>query len=561
MKKWDLARIGIVLAGIFLLYIIVIIRLFYWQVIRAEELKSVGKRQSSQTLEIPAIRGQILSSDNFPLATNTISYLLYINPKLVEDKHGTSLKLADMLSYDRASVSAALDRDLYWVKIAQNVSSEKKKEIEKLNIKGLGFQQEFSRFYPEASMSANLVGFLGRDAQGGNKGYFGVEGQYNEQLEGRNGALYAIRDALGNPILTDIREDQKIDGSNIKLTIDRTIQFSTDKRLKEGIEKYEAEGGSAIVMDSKTGAILSMSSFPNFDPQEYYEYNTESYTNPVLSNLYEPGSTFKVLVMAAALDMGMVRPDTKCNICAGPIQIGEYKIKTWNDKYYKDATMAEVLIHSDNTGMVFVGKKLGIDNMSRYFEKFGLGEPTGIDLQGETTGVIRDRDSWYPIDLATSSFGQGISITPMQLLTAVNSLANEGKLMRPYVVSEIVESDGGSVTIKPKVVRKTVSSAAAKTISSMMVRAVEEGESKWVKVENYKFAGKTGTAQIPVAGHYDPNQTVASFVGFFPPSDPKITMLVLVNKPKTSIYGSETAAPIFFNIARDIIKYYNLPSN
>jgi len=241
--------------------------------------------------------------------------------------------------------------------------------------------------------------------------------------------------------------------------------------------------------------------------------------------------------------------------------MGEYKIRTWNDKYFTNPTMNDVIVHSDNTGMVFVGRKLGLKRMIDYLKKFGLGQPSGIDLQGETTGYIRSEKSWRPIDLATASFGQGISATPIQLISAVNSVANGGKLMQPYVVSEIITEDGKKIVIKPEVRNRTISQAAAKMITSMMVDAVENGEAKWTKVKNYKIAGKTGTAQIPVAGHYDPNQTIASFVGFFPADNPRVTMLILINRPKTSIYGSETAAPIFFNIARDIIKYYNLPPN
>ncbi len=561
MNKWDIARFLIILGLIVFLYLTIISRLFYWQVIRFADIKEIGRAQSSETIPIPAIRGQIIANDGFPLASSIVSYLLYGNPKTVYDKKRISERIGQALNVDSASVAANLARDLFWVQIAKNLSPEKKREIDRLNIKGIGFQQEYIRFYPEASSSAHLIGFLGKDEKGKNRGYFGIEGKYDELLAGRDGALYAIRDALGNPVAADIREDKKIDGRSVKLTIDRTIQYVSDKRLSEGIMRYGAIGGSVIVMDTKTGAILAMSSFPRFDPEKYYEFEATTYKNPVLSSLYEPGSTFKLLIMAAALDLKKVVSNTRCNICGGPIQMGEYKIRTWNDKYFPDNTMRDVIVHSDNIGMVFVGRKLGADNVIRYLKKFGLGTPTGIDLQGETSGVIHKKESLYPVDLATISFGQGISVTPIQLASAVNSLANNGTLMQPYVVSQIIAEDGKTIDIKPRAKTKTVSIAAAKTITSMMVAAVEEGEAKWTKIKNYKIAGKTGTAQIPVSGHYDPNQTIASFVGFLPAGNPKVTMLVLVDRPKTSIYGSETAAPIFFNIASDIIKYYNLPSN
>jgi cell division protein FtsI/penicillin-binding protein 2 len=556
----ELGRFGLVLAGIGILYAFLAVKLFYWQVLSSEYLKNLGRLQSSEIIEVPAMRGEIKASDNFPLATNKISYSLYSNPKAIDDKNSYAEKIAPIIGQTVASVSANLSRDLYFARLARGLDSAKKREIEKLNLKNLGFEEEYSRFYPEASMAAHLVGFVGKDEKGENKGYFGIEGEYNNQLSGRSGAKYILRDALGNPIIGDEREDLKIDGRNIKLTVDRTIQYSADLRLAEGIKKYDADGGSVIVMETKTGAILAMNSHPKFDPKNYYEFDGSTYKNPVLSDLYEPGSTFKVLVMAMALDLGLATPETKCDICGGPIQIGEYKIKTWNDKYFPNSTMNDVIVHSDNTGMVFVGKKIGVKNLISYFSRFGIGEPTGIDLQGENTGVIRDENSWYPIDLATASFGQGISLTPIQLVTAVNSIAAGGRLMRPYVVSEIQTDEGKTIPIKPKDQGKTVSKAAAQAVTSMMVNAVESGEAKWTKIKNYKIAGKTGTAQIPVAGHYDPNHTIASFVGFFPPKNPKVTMLVLVDHPRTSIYGSETAAPIFFNIARDIIKYYDLPA-
>ena len=559
MKNWGSVRFFFVLFTFFLLYLIVILNLFYWQVVRGEELKKIGEKQSTESLFLPAKRGDIVTSDNFPIATNKTSYLFYSNPKLINDKTFYALTLSEILGMSEASIAAKLSKDLFWVRLAQSIDAEKKSQIEDLKLPGLGFQQESERYYPEASMAAHLAGFVGKDKEGLSKGYFGVEGYYNEQLQGRSGKLYVVRDALGNQIANDIREEKKIDGRTLVLTLDRTVQFIAQKKLKNALEKYQAEGGSVIAMDTKTGRILAMASFPSFDMQKYYDFDYNSYKNPVISEVYEPGSTFKVLVMAAGIDAGVVKPDTKCDSCSAPVEIGEYNIKTWNNKYYANTTMLDVIEHSDNTGMVFVGRKLGLSKFLHYLEAFGIGDTTKIDLQGEVSGAIRPQKSWYPIDVATATFGQGISLTAMQLLNAVNSIANEGKLMRPFVVSKIITEDGKTVEIVPRVVRQTVSSSTSKVISQMLVNAVENGEAKWVKIKDYKIAGKTGTAQIPLAGHYDPNQTIASFVGYFPADDPKVTMLVLVNKPKTSIYGAETAAPIFFSIAKDIISYYNIP--
>lgn len=558
MNKSEYSRLFLLLPLFIILYFAVILRLFYWQVVKAEDLHDSGREQSTESLIATAARGDILFSDEFPLATNKISYLLYANPKKVDSETRYGRLLAPILESEEASISALLDQDLFWVRLRSNLPFEKKDEIEKLKLDALGFQSVSTRYYPEASMAAHLVGFVGKNELGEDEGYFGLEGFYDRQLRGRAGRIYMVKDALGNPILTDVREEKKIDGRSLVLSIDRSVQYIADRQLKKGLEKYQAEGGTVIIMDTKTGKILGSASYPKFDPQKYYEYEGGLYKNPVVSNLYEPGSTFKVLVMAAGIDAGLVKPDTRCNICASPIEITSYKIKTWNDEYYPNTTMTEVIQHSDNTGMVFVGQKLGVKRLSDYLERFGMGETTGIDVQGEISGDLRDEDSWYPIDLATASFGQGISVTPIQLITAVNSIANEGKLMVPQVVDKIITEDGKTIEIKPKMRRRTVSEKTATLVTWMMVNSVEKGEAKWTKIPEYQVAGKTGTAQIPVAGHYDPTQTNASFVGFFPPENPKITMLVVVNKPKTSIYGSETAAPLFFSIARDLIQYYNI---
>ncbi len=551
------SRIIVVSVFFITLYLLIFLKLFHWQIVKAEELKTLSESQSSEQLRVEARRGEIHASDGFPLATNKISYLLYANPKLADNKNTYSDLLAKALDMDTATISAKLSQDLFWVKIKERLTPEEKQKVESLNLDGIGFQEQVDRFYPEASMAAHLVGFLGKNKNGDDQGFFGLEGFYNSQMQGRDGRLYVVKDALSNPVVNDIREEKTIHGRNIKLTIDRTIQYFAEKRLKEGVLKYEAEGGSVIVMDTKTGKILASASVPDFDPTNYYDFAQNSYKDPVVSDLYEPGSTFKVLIMASAIDMGKITPETKCTICDGPVKVSGYTIKTWNNKYFPNATMKEVLQHSDNTGMVFIGQKMGPANTREYLKRFGIGLLTGIDLQGEVTGELRS--SWSDVDLATITFGQGISVTPLQLINGVNAIANDGVLMRPYVVGQIEDQNGKEIKIEPKEIRRVMKGSTAKIMSWLMVNNVEAGESKWTKIKDYRIAGKTGTAQVPVAGHYDPNVTIASFVGFFPAQDPTVTMLVLINKPKTSIYGSETAAPIFFSVARDIIQQLEIP--
>jgi cell division protein FtsI/penicillin-binding protein 2 len=459
-----------------------------------------------------------------------------------------------------ASVSSRLSQDKFWVPIKSGVDLETKQKIDKLNLLGVGFDKQYERFYPEASMAAQLLGLVGKDSEGKDKGYFGVEGYYDRLLRGKEGTAIQVHDAFGRPILAKMNQASgEVNGENLILSIDRSIQFLAEKKLKEGIDRYGAESGMVGVMDTKTGQILAMASFPTFDPRDYQDYSDDLYKNPFISDLYEPGSTFKPVVMSSAFNTKVVTPQTKCNICAGPVSVSGYEIHTWNDKYFKDINMIDTILHSDNTGMVFTAQKLGLDKMLEYLEKFGIGENTGIDLQGEVSAQLKPKNQWYAVDLATTGFGQGISVTPIELLNAISTIANEGKRMEPHVVAAVEGKDGSIVKIPPKLIDTPISPETAKVMTEIMINAVNKGEASWTRLKGYRIAGKTGTASIPIQGHYDPNHTIASFVGFAPADNPRFAMLVVLNRPKTSIYGAETAAPIFFKIAKSILEYYGIP--
>ena len=553
---------------VFLLSLFAIVaRLFYWQVVRAEFLQSQAESQHFTDIKIDATRGNILFSDGFILVASNPVFSLYGLPKAIasDQKVKISYTLAKVLADDTAEIDTfakdltqKLSKDLYWVLLKKNVSIEQKKQIEDLDIQGIGFQQDSSRFYPEGSSSAHLLGFLGADARGESKGYFGLEGYFDGELKGISGLTRYEKDALGLPILignfftTEVRN-----GKDLVLNIDRSVQFIVEQNLRAGMEKYGAKSGSVVVMDPKTGGILAMASFPSYDPLRYFDYPKEYYKNPVVADQYEPGSTFKVLVMAAALNEDLVKPDTHCDNCSGPISMGGFTIRTWDNKYYPDTTLKDVIIHSDNTGMVFVAQKLGLDKFYSYLENFGFGQQTNIDLQDESSPDIRPKNGWREIDLATASFGQGIAVTEVQMVRAVAAIASGGNLMEPHVVKQI-KDDKGSFEIEPKIVRQVIKGSTAQMVKEMMVAAVEEGEARVFKIKGFRIAGKTGTAQIPVAGHYDPTKTIASFVGFAPADDPKFVMLVRYDEPSASIFGAETAAPTFFDIAKQLLLYYKI---
>ena len=555
--KW---RYPFVFTILVLLFVLIIGRLYYWQIVKAEMLSELAKSQYKGFIKVIPKRGEIKTSDSFPIVTNKVSYLLYVNPAEVKNKDQTIQLLSSLLDLTKASISAQLLPDKFWVPIKSGIDAKKKEEIVGMQIPGVGFEEHFTRFYPEASVAAHLVGFVGKNEAGEDKGYVGIEGFYDRLLRGKEGYSIELKDALGRPIISERTSmTGGSDGDSLFLGLDRSIQFLIEQRLKDGVERYGALGGMIGIMNPQTGDIIAMASSPTFAPQKYWEYDESLYKNPFITNTYEPGSTLKPIIMAGALDAGLITPQTKCNICNGPVTVSGYDLHTWDDKYYKDTNMIEVIQHSDNIGMVFVAQKLGVDRMISYLTKFGIGEVTGIDLQGETAASLKPRSAWYAVDLATTGFGQGISVTPIELLSAFSTFANNGKLMQPRVVTALENSNGEVFKMPIKVKGKPISEKTAKVMTEILVNAVEKGEAKWAKLKGYRVAGKTGTASIPVKGHYDPNSTIASFIGFAPVDNPKFVMLVILEKPTTSIYAADTAAPMFFDIARDLLSYYGIP--
>ena len=573
-------RIKIFQIIIFTAAIFIIARLFYWQFIA--QVTSSGEINSAQI--IPASRGEIFTNDGFPIVADQEAFLLYAKPhEITKDSQELAKVLAPSLISEKYATSGAAflpdlqkqkeeevkqlqtnifahlaDKNLFWVQLARKLPKDIKEKIQTLDISGLGFEKDKKRFYPEASMAAHLLGFVGLNKFGDDTGYFGLEGYYDQRLKGQPGRLGRDRDPLGFPILVGrYRTVEPKKGDSLKLSIDRTMQFIVEQKLEQAVEKYGAKEGTVIISDPKTGQIMAMATYPNYNPNLYQEYDGSQYKNPAIANTYEPGSVFKLITMASALDMSLVDPNTRCDICSGPRQIAGYEISTWNKKYYPNSTMTEVIQHSDNVGISFVADKLGIDRFYEYILKFGFREKTGIDLQEEADGAIRNKKDWKGIDLVTSAFGQGIAVTPIQMVQAVQAIANRGVLISPKIVAKIIANSKEEI-VKPGEKRQVISAKTAAQITEMMVNAVEKGEAKAFVPKGYKIAGKTGTAQIPLAGHYDPDKTIASFVGFAPANDPKFVMLVLFNQPSASIFGSETAAPTFFEIARELFNYLGI---
>jgi len=553
-------RIRIIIFFFLVAWIVLVYRLFYWQVGSFNKLFSSAKLQHQAQKEIDSLRGKIFTSDNFPLVLNKESYLVFVDPTKIKDSLKDYEKISKVISFGKDEFLKIVEnKKIQWYPIAKEVDLKVKEQLQNENIEGIGFEPHWEREYPEASAAAHLLGFVGSDELGEEKGYFGLEGFYNRELKGTPGERSWEKDLYGRSIVigSDLEKKPK-QGRDLFLFLNRSLQFLVEKELKNGIEKYGAISGSVVVLDPQSGGVLAMASIPSFDIINFSKEDQEKFSNPIISGSFEPGSIFKPLVMATAIDLNLVNQSTICEECSGQVQIGEYTIKTWNEKYYPNSTMREIIQHSDNVGMVFVAKKIGVDNLFHYLTLFGIGQKTNVDLEGEWSPVLRPKDSWTQIDLATSGFGQGVAVTPIQMIRAFAAIANGGKLMTPKVVEKMKEGEK-EIFMKEGSPKQIIKPVTAKVMTEMLVNAVENGEAKWAKPKGYKIAGKTGTAQIPFAGHYDKEKTVASFIGFAPAENPKFAMLVTLKEPKTSPWGSETAAPLWFQIAKGIFSLWGIP--
>jgi cell division protein FtsI/penicillin-binding protein 2 len=554
------------------LFVCIVFRLYYWQVVSSKELSAKAFEQYHVEGSVDAPRGAILARDGTPLVVTTDAYRLIVDKTiLTTNPFELANRLAPLLvSTDSAGIALEESRirDLLsnektvWVPIKQKISQSTQSKLASYNIAGLVYEKIQDRFYPEASSAAQILGFVGKTDEGENTGYFGLEGEYNISLSGKPGFVRREANAIGATLFFGDSEDISArSGVTLHTTLDKRFQLTAEKKLEEGILKYGAKSGTVIAMDPATGGILAMASYPSYDPSTYWKYSNDLYKNPAISDAFEPGSIMKPLIMAAALDMHLITPQTECSICDGPYKIDKYFIETWDNNYYPHSTMTDVIVHSDNVGMVDVGNHLGLPNLLKYLQSYGFGHATGIDLQGEAVPPFRSANEWNIVDAATATFGQGIAATPIQMIRALGSIASGGLLVTPHVVAS-VESDSSTKDIELPTQPRVLSESATQQVTDMMIAAVKKGEAKWAVPKGFVIAGKTGTAQIPVAGHYDPTKTVASFIGFAPAKNPKFVMLVILKEPSTSQWGSETAAPLWFSIAKDLFPYFGIrPEN
>ncbi|MBU1110733.1 penicillin-binding protein 2 [Patescibacteria group bacterium] len=568
----------------------VLAKLFSIQLLQHSHYSALAEGQHWQRETLPAKRGRIYSSDSYPLATSREAYDFYlINTEFdlkidAEEKTAGSAfdQLALLLSEHKiwpsdeeeldtrkAQFRESLnDETVRWLLIQKQLSQETKQVIsEKFN--GVYFQLHYRRFYPEKTLAAHILGFVGTNAADEDQGYFGLEGYYDRDLAGQPGRLSLEKDASGNPIPAGgYIAKQPQDGYGLTLTLNRELQYLLEKKLQEGVKKYGAKSGTFILLESSSGQVLAMASKPTFDPNYWEkaiappEKDAEliSHTNLAISENYEPGSVLKTVVMSAGLQENIVEPSTTFE-CTGPLTLQGYQIRTWNNRYHGPETMAEVLQHSCNIGASWLSQQLGVEKYYKYVQEYHLGEKTGIDLEGEDSGIIKPKNEWGEIDLATAAFGQGIAVTPLQLATVFSTIANNGVRMPPYIVQKI-HQDEREVTVHPPKPERVLSEKNAVKLKRMLQDVVEKGEFKWFVeqsgLDKFAIAGKTGTAQIPKGGTYDPHKTNVTFVGFCPVIEPEFVLLVKLEEPSTSTYSADTAVPLWLEMAKDLIIYFGI---
>lgn len=554
-------RLTAVSLGFLLIASFLGVRLIQKSLVQHGTYAAQAKGQQFQRQELIGKRGQILIKDGpgsatYPLATNQTLYALNVAPSQVADKRQTADDLADPAQIDANIIYEQINNNKQYIPpLKRSVTYDEAKQIESKQLPGVYLRPEPTRFYPEDQLAAQVLGFVNAE----NKGQYGIEGYYDDMLAGSTGEVGQAQNATGQALaLGAASYVPPRDGDTVVLTIDRNVQYQAEQALQRAVEKFKATGGSIIVMDPKTGAIVALASRPTFDPNRFGAFDVAGYTNQAVSLSYEPGSTFKTVAMASALDAGAVTPDTVVDGTAS-VKVGDREIFNADRRPFGKETMTQVIENSDNVGMVFVSRQLGGERLYQYIRKFGFGTPSGVELDGEISPSLSALSDLNEVNFATMAFGQGISVTPMQLITAVNSLANQGKLVQPHIVDQIQHTDGTVEQIEPKKVRQVVSPTAASQITGMMVRVTEVGAGHSARVPGYRVAGKTGTAQIPLAGGYEPNATIGNFIGFAPADNPRFIALVKVDRPKGVVYAEESAAPTFGELARFLLTYYNVP--
>ena len=544
MKNW---RINLVFLIIILFGAVLIGCLFYIQIIKGDYYKALAYGQQKNFQIVKGERGKIFFRKGEVLATNVKGNYLSVCPDKIKEKEKTAEILSEILNIDKELILTKLKKESLFEKIKTNLTEEEKDKIKKSGLVGVDIKETFFRKYPQGLMASHIVGFLG----GEDKGQYGIEGFYDNVLQGKEKIQNTFDTFLDN-----------IDGADIFLTVDYNIQFKTEELLEKAKKELDIDSGQIIVMNPISGEILALAIFPRFDPNNYSKIeDLDLFQNNAISKIFEPGSIFKPITMAVGLEKEKITPETSY-VDEGSVVINGYPIKNYNNKTWGKRTMTEVLEYSINTGAIFVEKQIGHQTFLEYIDKFGFFNPTGIDLQGEIFLGNKDLKKGSDINFATASFGQGIGITPIQMVRAFSAIANGGRLVKPFMVKKIVDKDKSIQEIQPQLSDEPIiSQKTASQLTAMLISVVEHGFGKNAKIPGYYIAGKTGTAQVPwkslnINKKGYSSKTWQSFISFFPAFNPQFLVLVKLDDPKNKVTA---AVPVFRELAEYIINYYAIP--
>lgn len=531
----------------------ILVRLFYLQVLHAAELTVKADRQHEKTVTLEGARGTIYDRRGAVLAVNLDVPSVFGMPTSLDHPADVARDLARVLHIRADDIERKLRQDRSFVWIARKLDPEQGKRLQALSLEGVGTVLEGRRFYPNGSLLSHVLGFAGLDGQG----LEGLERRYDRYLTGEKRLIVLERDALGRTVFPKgISERTPSPGHSLVLTIDQFIQYTAEKELEDAVTTTHAKAGMAIVMEPKTGAVLAMALSPKFDPNATSGISADRWRNRLVTDSYEPGSTMKVIVAAAALEERVMRPDTLIYGENGRMEVAHTVIHDHEKSQW--LTFAEVIQRSSNIGAAKIAMRLDTDKVYRYLRSFGFGERTDIDLPGEVSGLVKEPRDWSRRSLASMAMGQEIGVTPLQLVTAYSAVANGGSLMRPYLVSEIRDAKGHVVLhAAPHVRRQVLSPQTAHTLTAILEGVVTHGTGGKAAVPGYRVAGKTGTAQKidPRSGAYSPTLFVGSFAGFAPADDPRLAIVVVIDEPKTEAWGGVVAAPVFRRIAEQVLPY------
>lgn len=558
-KKWLKFRLASILVIFLILFIALLSRAFQLQVLSGEELKKLAVRQHKTTLPIHSERGVIYDRNGEKLAMSVLADSVCADSTRINNQNPVSRQIAAILNLNASDVFKKISEPKSFCWLARKIPVEQAARVEAAGIEGVFLIKEPKRFYPNGPLAAHVIGFCGFDAEG----LEGLEKKYNDYLKGTPQKLTWARDAKGKKMFVHVEQNSspKDESTNLVLTIDSRIQYLVETHLKEAVLDKGAKGGIAIVMDPKTGEILAMANEKGFNPNNIKGLSSDVWRNRAIADSFDPGSTFKPFLVAGALEEKVVRESDQFYCENGNYAVANRVIREANRKRYGSLSVRDILKYSSNIGSAKIAARLGREKYYSYIKKFGFGSRTGIDLSGEASGLLRPAHSWTTVDTAAIAFGQGISVTAIQLISAMSAIANDGVLMKPFIVRGLTDKNNNRVKMfAPEKVRQVVSPETARRMTAMLTEVVgaEDGTGKNAHIQNVDVAGKTGTAQKFdfTRGVYSSERVRTSFIGFFPSDNPQVVILVILDEPQRDKWGGVAAAPVFKQIGEQILNCF-----